>query len=119
MGNRNRPAPVQGERTAETVQRYVDATHPNPRLPSNQPSDFRSIGELADRVIANFTGVDISTAAMEAAMSVTPSDVLLDLRFQRHVEYLHRLGPRAVGELLAEIGATRSCRTEIDRRLAR
>ena len=52
-------------------------------------------------------------------MIVTPFDTLAELRFQRHVEYLHRVGPRALGEFLAEIGATRSCRTEIERRLAR
>ncbi len=52
-------------------------------------------------------------------MTVAPFDTLAELRFQRHVEYLHRVGPRALGEFLAEIGATRSCRTEIDRRLAR
>ena len=52
-------------------------------------------------------------------VNIFPHDVLLELRFQRHVERLRRLGPRAVGELLAEIGAARSCRMEIDRRLAR
>lgn len=41
-----------------------------------------------------------------------------DLRFQRQVELLYRLGPRAVGELLAEIGEQRACRTFIDRRLS-
>jgi len=30
---------------------------------------------------------------------------IADLRFQRRVQRLHDLGPRAVGELLAEIGA--------------
>ena len=40
-----------------------------------------------------------------------------DLRFHRHVERLHALGPRAVGELLLEIGELRACRTFIDQRL--
>ncbi len=44
-------------------------------------------------------------------------DLVDDLRFHRLVEKLHRLGPRAVGELLAEIGEQLSCRTFIDQRL--
>ena len=51
-------------------------------------------------------------------MIVTPFDTLAELRFQRHVEYLHRLGPSAVGELIAEIGEVRSVRSLIDRKLA-
>ena len=45
-------------------------------------------------------------------------DLVADLRFQRQVERLHSLGPRFVGELLAEIGEQRGCRTFIDQRLA-
>ena len=45
-------------------------------------------------------------------------DIVGDLKFHRLVERLHRLGPRAVGELLAEIGEQRSCRTFIDQRVA-
>ncbi len=44
-------------------------------------------------------------------------DLVDDLRFHRLVERLHRLGPRAIGELLIEIGETRACRTFIDQRL--
>lgn len=44
-------------------------------------------------------------------------DLVDDLRFHRQVEKLHRLGPRAVGELLVEIGEQRACRTFIDQRL--
>jgi hypothetical protein len=40
------------------------------------------------------------------------------LIFQRNVERLHALGPRATGELLAEIGEQRHCRTFIEQRLA-
>ena len=43
--------------------------------------------------------------------------VVADLRFRRQVERLHRLGPRVVAELLAEIGAERSITTIIDRKL--
>ncbi len=35
-------------------------------------------------------------------------DRVADLRFQRQVEKLHELGPRAYGELLAEIGEQRA-----------
>ncbi len=44
--------------------------------------------------------------------------VVADLRFRRQVEHLHRLGPRATAELLAEIGAERGITTIIDRKLA-
>ena len=40
-----------------------------------------------------------------------------NLRFRRQVEHLHRLGPRAVGELLAEIAAERSIMTLVDQKL--
>jgi hypothetical protein len=47
---------------------------------------------------------------------------LRDWRFRRDVERLHRLGPRVLHEFLAELGAARMCRTEIEilaRRYAR
>ena len=43
----------------------------------------------------------------------------VDLRFRRQVERLHRLGPRALGELLAEIGEQRLCRTYLEQRVRR
>ncbi len=46
------------------------------------------------------------------------AQIVAGLKFRRQVERLHRLGPRAVGELLAEIGADRSITTIIDRKLA-
>ncbi len=47
----------------------------------------------------------------------TVADLVDDLRLHRQVEKLCQLGPRAVGELLVEIGEQRSCRTFIDQRL--
>ena len=44
-------------------------------------------------------------------------DLLDDLIFARQVEKLHALGPRAYGELLAEIGEQLKCRTFIEQRL--
>ncbi len=49
-------------------------------------------------------------------MSVT---VRNDLRFQRDIERLYKLGPRALGELLAEIGEQRLCRTYLELRIRR
>lgn len=37
-----------------------------------------------------------------------------DLAFRRNVRQLHQLGPRATYELLAELGARRLCRSEIE-----
>lgn len=42
-----------------------------------------------------------------------------DLRFQRDIERLYKLGPRALGELLAEIGEQRLCRTYLELRIRR
>ena len=50
-------------------------------------------------------------------MLSTP-DLVRDIRRQRHVERLHRLGPRAIDELLLEIGAERHCLTAIEDKLA-
>ena len=47
-----------------------------------------------------------------------PPPSVRDLRFQRDVSRLHRLGPRAVHELLSEIGATRQILTLIEDRTA-
>jgi hypothetical protein len=42
-----------------------------------------------------------------------------DLRFERHVDRLHRLGARAVAELLREIGAETMHMTSIERAVER
>ena len=47
------------------------------------------------------------------ARSQAPADQR-DLRFRHGVARLHALGPRAVYELLAELGAKRLLRTEIE-----
>ena len=59
------------------------------------------------------TGMSAGIEQMVAA------DIVADLRFRRRVERLHRLGPRAVAELLAEIGAERSITTTINQKLDR
>ena len=47
------------------------------------------------------------------------ASVVADLQFRRNVARLHRLGPRAIHELLTEIGEQRSCRTYIEQRVER
>ena len=47
------------------------------------------------------------------------ASVIADLRFRRNVQHLHSLGPRAVGELLAELGREHAVRTAIERKLDR
>jgi hypothetical protein len=44
---------------------------------------------------------------------------LRDRRFQRDAARLHKLGPRALYELLSELGATRLLRTQIEALVAR
>ena len=43
--------------------------------------------------------------------------VVADVKFRRQVEHLHCLGPRAVGELLAEIAVEYSIMTLVDHKL--
>ena len=57
-------------------------------------------------------------AGLEPLGSITTS-VVADLQFRRDVERLHRLGPRVVYELLAEIGEQRLCRTYVKQRVQR
>lgn len=60
-------------------------------------------------------------AHAQAAAAQAPLDLshVADLRFQRDVEALHRLGPRALHEMLIEIGAERSMGTLIAQKVAR
>ena len=44
-------------------------------------------------------------------------DLVGELKFHRQAENLHRLGPRATGELLKEISEQRGIRSFIDERL--
>lgn len=52
-------------------------------------------------------------------IGVIAAEIVADLRFGRAVERLHAKGPRAVGELLAELGAERSITTIIETKLDR
>ena len=64
------------------------------------------------------SGLDNATCSKFAAPPQDPpADALCELRFERDVAHLHRLGPRAIGELLREIGARYQCRPWIERRL--
>ena len=47
------------------------------------------------------------------------ADVIAGLKFRHQVGRLHRLGPRPMAELLAELGAERGIQTIIDRKLER
>ena len=46
------------------------------------------------------------------------AEVVADLQFRRQVEHLHRLGARALAELLAELAAECSIMTVINQKLA-
>ena len=48
---------------------------------------------------------------------MTAPGVIADMRRQRHVRQLYRLGPRAIDALLIEIGAERSIMTLIERKI--
>jgi hypothetical protein len=60
-------------------------------------------------------GLDHKQEAADAQLS----EHLADLRFRRAVERLHRLGPRALYEMLVALGASRLIRTEIERQVER
>ncbi len=57
-------------------------------------------------------------AGLEPLSAIIPP-VVADLQFRRNVERLHRLGERALYELLTEIGEQRLCRTFIEQRVRR
>ena len=61
---------------------------------------------------------DERRSGQPARLGEVVTDLVDNLQFQRQVEKLHNLGPRAIGELLAEIGEQRSCQTFIDIRLS-
>ncbi len=50
---------------------------------------------------------------------MTAPGVIADMRRQRHVRQLYRLGPRAIDALLVEIGAERGIATIIERKVER
>ena len=52
-------------------------------------------------------------------IGIAAAEVVADIRFRMLVRQIHRLGPRVVGELLAELGAERAVRTVIDAKLER
>ncbi len=49
----------------------------------------------------------------------TAAEIANDLWFRRQIEHLHRLGPRALYELLVETGEQRLCRTYLEQRVQR
>ena len=50
-------------------------------------------------------------------ISAIAAEVVADLQFRRKVIRLHRQGPRATGEFLAELGADLGIQTPIDQKL--
>ncbi len=50
---------------------------------------------------------------------MTDHHIVADMRRQRHVRQLYRLGPRAIDALLIEIGVERSIMTIIERKIER
>ncbi len=91
-----------------------------PRTPEDLATTKRVQGSLpagfdpaAHPIIArHFFGVEPFRPSGEAA-----AEIVADLRFRRRVQRLHRLGDRALGEFLAELGAERSIQTVIDQKL--
>ena len=57
-------------------------------------------------------------AGLEPLGNITAS-IVAELKFQRDVERVHRLGPRTLYEMLTEIGEQRLCRTFIEQRVQR
>lgn len=61
-------------------------------------------------LLGNYEGRQVTTRP-------EPPQDIADARFRRAVERLHGLGPRAVFELLCEIGRARQCLTFIEQRV--
>ena len=45
------------------------------------------------------------------------TEIVSDMRFRREVKRLHRLGPRVLAELLAELAAERNIRVLVERKI--
>ena len=56
-----------------------------------------------------------NTGAPQGRLNARPDSTLPALRFQRHCEKIHALGPRVFAEMLREISAEHSCMLEIER----
>ena len=59
----------------------------------------------------------MSVPVRKGSVSQMAVAIVCDLRFQRDIERFYKLGPRALGELLVEIGEQRLCRTYIENRV--
>jgi ProQ/FINO family len=84
-----------------------------------RPVGILSQGEAehaAERLLQLSLRAD-AAASRRSRMSA-PAD-LRDLRFRRDIERLHRLGARAIYELLSALGARHLLRTEIEQTVAR
>jgi hypothetical protein len=78
--------------------------------------DRTALGNFENTTAHGFNpGLDHKQEAADAQLS----EHLADLRFRRAVERLHRLGPRALYEMLVALGASRLIRTEIERQVER
>ena len=80
--------------------------------------------EPAPRGSGNRAGIGYAdprsnTAPARPAQLVGRDDLLRDRRRGRHIERVHRLGPRVTAELLDEIARHHGIGDDIDRRLAR
>lgn len=69
-------------------------------MPGSPPTDKPSVGKSEDQV--DCQSVSERLTAKIAVVSAPPA--LADSRFARDVAALHRPGPRALAELLAELG---------------
>jgi len=64
-------------------------------------------------------GLNCPTAADRSGDALNTGDALDQLRRQRRVEHLHRLGPRALFEFLGELGQDHLINDAIEHKLAR
>ena len=95
--------------TARAASRSCNLQRPG-AAPDSAPGDFDA---AAHPIIGrHFFGIEPLRQIGDVA-----AEVVADLAFRRKIKRLHRLGPRVIGELLAELGAERSGQTVIDKKL--
>ena len=83
------------------------------RRPAGDRTAFRNVDNTTEH------GFNPDCDDKQGAIAPQLCGRLADLRFRRAVERLHRLGPRALYELLIELAASRLIRTEIERQVER
>jgi hypothetical protein len=95
------------------------ATSLGPRHEERPPPNEKRGPGAGDRAFLKNTNCNSNTQSLNSSRLAAQAEIVADLRFRRDVQTLHRLGPRAVYELLVELGRDRLIRAVIETKVKR